>query len=368
MNILITGAFGFVGANLSKALSAAFKHHLIAVDVSEPERHSYSEYIPWDKLHTPGNKKIDAIIHLAGKAHDTRNTAAEQDYFDINLGLTQKIFEFFLQSGAKKFIFFSSVKAAADTVPGQYLTEKTTPAPGTPYGRSKLAAENYLQQQLPSPGTLNSKPETRNPEPGTLNSEPATSSVSPGFQERSELKNVGRTNPAQRGNLQPATSNSLFILRPAMIHGPNNKGNLNLLYKVVSKGIPWPLGAFENRRSFTSIANLNFIVEQLLEKDIEPGIYNVADDEPLSINRLIELIAESHGKKARIWKFSPKQVSRLARLGDKLHLPLNSERLKKLTESYVVSNEKLKKALGIATLPVSAEEGMKETLKSFNNS
>ena len=48
----------------------------------------------------------------------------------------------------------------------------------------------------------------------------------------------------------------VYILRPCMIHGPGNKGNLNLLYGVVSKGMPWPLGAFENRRSFTSIGNL----------------------------------------------------------------------------------------------------------------
>ena len=59
-----------------------------------------------------------AIIHLAGKAHDTKNRSAAQAYFDINMGLTQKIFDFFLESSAKKFVFFSSVKAAADSVVG----------------------------------------------------------------------------------------------------------------------------------------------------------------------------------------------------------------------------------------------------------
>jgi nucleoside-diphosphate-sugar epimerase len=151
-----------------------------------------------------------------------------------------------------------------------------------------------------------------------------------------------------------------------MIHGPGNKGNLNLLYKVVTKGIPWPLGAFENRRSFTSIGNLNFVIQQLLEKDIEPGTYNLADDEAMSTNRLIRLIAGSKGIKAGIWNIPRGWIFFVARVGDKLHLPLNSERLKKLTESYVVSNAKLKKALGIKKMPVSAEEGMQETLKSFN--
>ena len=58
-------------------------------------------------------------------------------------------------------------------------------------------------------------------------------------------------------------------------------------------------------------------------------------------------------------------ISLLARTGDIIHLPLNSERLKKLTESYVVSNQKIKKALGIEKMPVSAAEGMKKTFESF---
>ena len=131
MNILITDAFGFVGTNLSKTLSTAFQHHWFDVDLVQLVAQSppvypvgcnpfwgwivppIFEYVSWDKLHTPDKKKIDAIIHLAGKARDTKNTTEEQTYFDINVGLTEKIFEYFLQSGASKFIFFSSVKAAA---------------------------------------------------------------------------------------------------------------------------------------------------------------------------------------------------------------------------------------------------------------
>jgi nucleoside-diphosphate-sugar epimerase len=179
MNILITGAFGFVGANLSKALSANKKHRLTALDMSEPPAHNYNEFYTWPELDKLSGKPLDAIIHLAGKAHDTRNTAAEQEYFDINLGLTQKIFEFFLQSGAKKFIFFSSVKAAADTVQGDSLTETVEPSPGTPYGRSKLAAENYLLQQFSKPATSNQQPATSNQQPATSNQQPTTSNQQP---------------------------------------------------------------------------------------------------------------------------------------------------------------------------------------------
>ena len=79
----------------------------------------------------------------------------------------------------------------------------------------------------------------------------------------------------------------VYILRPCMIHGPGNKGNLNLLYQLVSKGLPWPLGGFQNQRSFLSVENLCFVIKELLENESIPsGVYQVADDEHcLPMNR-----------------------------------------------------------------------------------
>jgi nucleoside-diphosphate-sugar epimerase len=338
MNILITGAFGFVGTNLSHSLKTHSNHHLIALDIRETESHSFNEYYAWNDLENIDWEKIDTIIHLAGKAHDTKNTSEERTYFDINVGLTKSIFEKFLQSNASKFIYFSSVKAVADSVKGNILTEDAEPTPGTAYGKSKLEAERYLDSRL---------------------HEYTTGRMDDGAMERRGRegeKAIGRKGDGAK---------KVYILRPSMIHGPGNKGNLNLLYKVVKKGIPWPLGAFENKRSFTSIDNLQFAIQQLIEKEINPGTYQIADDKPLSTNQLIRLIAESQSKKTRIWNINKNLISYFAKIGDKLHLPLNSERLKKLTESYVVSNSKLKKALGIEKMPVCAEEGMKKTLRSF---
>jgi nucleoside-diphosphate-sugar epimerase len=157
----------------------------------------------------------------------------------------------------------------------------------------------------------------------------------------------------------------LYILRPCMIHGPGNKGNLNLLYNVVKRGIPYPLGAFENRRSFCSIDNLSFVINGLIENQVASGIYNVCDDETVSTNELIELISISLGKKSRIWHFSKSIIELAAKAGMVLHLPLNTERLQKLTENYVVSNNKIKKALAITQMPVQAGKGLERTLKSF---
>jgi|Laugresbdmm110sd_1035091.scaffolds.fasta_scaffold00244_15 nucleoside-diphosphate-sugar epimerase len=254
----------------------------------------------------------EVIIHLAGKAHDLKKTASSQEYYEVNTELTKKVYDAFLASEATVFITLSSVKAVADEVEGE-LTEQHYPNPITHYGKSKLLAEQYIfSKEIP------------------------------------EGKRV-------------------YVLRPCMIHGPSNKGNLNLLYKIVSKNIPWPLGTFENKRSFCSIDNLMFIFKELIEREgIPSGIYNVADDEPLSTNELIGLIAQSQNRKQKVWKISRSLIEKAARMGDKLYLPLNSERLHKLTSSYVVSNAKIKNAIG-KPLPISSREGLMKTFQSFQN-
>lgn len=146
MNILITGIHGFVGSNLTEAFKN--KYTLYGVDITAPIKDGIIRTFSWKDLEEKTIPAIDIIIHLAGKAHDTKNQAQAQTYFDINTGLTQKAFDYFLQSGAKKFIFFSSVKAAADFVVGNELTEEVIPTPKGPYGESKIAAEDYIHKKF----------------------------------------------------------------------------------------------------------------------------------------------------------------------------------------------------------------------------
>lgn len=311
MNILITGINGFVGSNFTKDWGES--HTLYGLDINQTPKQRVNKIYAWEQLDNILN--IDAIVHLAGKAHDTKNKSLAETYFTINTELTKKIFDYFLASEAKTFVFFSSVKAAADSVLSDVLTEEVVPHPVGPYGESKIRAEKYILAKSQEPR---------------------------------------------------AKSKQIFILRPCMIHGPGNKGNLNLLYNVVKKGIPWPLGAFDNKRSFCSIDNISYIVEQLIVREkIPSGIYHVGDDEPLSTNELIGLISQSIGRKPRIWKFSKSLMNTIATLGSALHLPLTKERLNKLTENYVVSNAKIKQAMGIEKMPVSAHDGMRKTLRSF---
>ena len=339
MNILITGAHGFVGSNLIMALKD--HHTLYGLDIIVPEKEGVMKTFLWKEIEASCSlfqklPQFDAIIHLAGKAHDTKNQSAVQSYFDINTGLTQKIFDFFLQSSAKKFIFFSSVKAAADSVVGDILTEDVIPAPIGSYGESKIKAEEYIINKL------------------TVDNGQLTVAMQHDSAANCQLSTV-----------HCQLNKQVYILRPCMIHGPGNKGNLNLLYNVVKKGIPWPLGAFENHRSFTSIDNLCYVVEGLLTKDAPGGIYHMGDDEAMSTNELITIICEVMGKKSRIWKINRGIMEGCAGIGTLLHLPLNTERLRKLTENYVVSNDKIKRALGIDKMPVTAKEGLIKTIKSF---
>ncbi len=250
------------------------------------------------------------VLHFAGKAHDLKNVSDFLDYYRVNTDFSKDVFNSFLESDAEVFIFLSSVKAAADRVEG-VLTEEKVPEPKTHYGISKLLAEKYMLAQV--------IPENKR----------------------------------------------VYILRPCMIHGPGNKGNLNLLFKLVSFGVPWPLGSFNNKRSFCSIDNLMFVIKELFERrDIPSGVYNIADNDLLSTNDLISIIAQSINRRLIIWRVAPSLVYGLFLLAEKFQLPFKLDMLNKLTDSYVVSNVKIISAIG-RDLPVSARDGLLKTFKSF---
>ena len=303
-NNIITGFKGFVAGNLKKYL--IFRNKQV-IGVS---RIPLSEDLGYDEISIDIMNKSKSFIHLAGKAHDLKRTLEAKDYFKVNTELTKSLFDQFLISDCEVFIYMSSVKAVADGVDG-VLTEDVVSNPITVYGKSKLAAEIYiLSKKIPD-------------------------------------------------------NKRVYILRPCMIHGPNNKGNLNLLYSFVSKGIPYPFGKYVNKRSFVSVENVCFIINELIDNaKIESGIYNLADDFSLSTIDLVKIMSEVINKPTKILKLPKLFVRFLAKVGDFLPIPINSERLLKLTENYVVSNLKIKKAIQ-KKLPLSSKEGIKKTITSF---
>lgn len=260
-------------------------------------------------------KNVEIFINLIGKAHDHKGTATENDYYFANVELTKHIFQEFVRSDSKLFIHISSIAAVEEFESESPLKEQTNSNPVSIYGKTKREAEKWLlEQKLPD-------------------------------------------------------HKKVIILRPAMIHGPGDKGNLGLLYKIISKGIPYPLASFDNNRSFLSIDNFCFFISEIIEnKDrIDSGIYHICDDEPVSTKTVIGIIKKVTNKKTINLSIPKILVQGIAKIGDAIPFPINTKRLKKMTGSLLVSNEKIKNTLHIKTLPVSAEEGLFKTIKSFKN-
>ena len=295
MKIIITGSSGFVGKNLTR-LFQKNGDEVLPLSLRKES---------WELA------AACALIHLAGIEKDTGSTSNHDEYFQVNSYLTEKVFQEFLASDIKDFIFVSSIKAAADSS-DQIVTENERPNPVSPYGKSKLLAEELISKyELP---------------------------------------------PNKR----------LIIIRPCLIHGPEDTGNLKLLYKIAQKGIPYPLGGFINQRSYISVDNLSYLLSEILQKsDFRSGIYNVADDDSLSTNKLIELMYQTLGQKSRVINLPATPIKSVAKMFSKVGVKLIEEKLNKLTDSFVVSNAKIKKELGIDKLPLTAEEGLIGTIKSF---
>ncbi len=312
--VLITGITGFLGTSLvhylhgNKGISVV-GHSRDMLNGKEKFDAYNIDFI--DELSTEAldENDIDAIIHLAGIAHDLSGKFKKKDYQQVNYHNTKKLHEEFANSKARSFVFLSSIKAVVDHT-DSLINEDIVPNPRSEYGISKRHAEEYLSEH-----------------------------------QQKEKK--------------------YFILRPSMVHGPGNKGNLNLLYKFVKAGIPYPLGAFENKRSFLSIDNFCFTIQKILEEKVNPGTYLLSDNEPVSTIELVKLIGSGMGRKVRILRIPKAIIWSIAQIGTWLHAPFNTKSVSKLCENMMVSNQKVLLNLS-DKLPVSSIEGLRKTIKSFN--
>ena len=261
------------------------------------------------------SQSCHVLINLVGQAHDHKGIYTDEDYFHVNVSLTKELFKEFLRIPCFGiFIHVSSIAAIEEfSSTESELSESDKCNPLSAYGKTKRQAEEWLlSEELP----FNKK---------------------------------------------------LIIVRPPMVHGSGDKGNLGLLYRLITKGIPYPLSSFDNRRSFISIDNFNFFIKQIIEnnQNLQSGIYHIADNESISTKDIIKIIKEVTGKRTPDIALPRFFVKAIAKVGDLLPIPLDSKRLKKMTGVLLVSNKKIKQALNIDALPYSAEEGIRRTIKSF---
>jgi nucleoside-diphosphate-sugar epimerase len=307
MNILITGIHGFVGSSLVEAFKG--EHLIYGLDNVTSAMESVEKTFTYAEMkHIP---EVDVVIHLAGKSIDTNELSKVLEYFENNAGLTKCVFDWFLHSKAGMFVYMSSVKAAANEVKGLPLTEDMEPKPFGALGESKLLAEQYILSQW-------------------------------------------------------SGSKKVYVFRPAFMYCGLVNVNLKRMYNWVKDGWPYPFGQFECRRSFTSMGNLNFVLKQMFEKNIPGGIYNISDDGTLRACEVFELIGRVLNKKARIWHLNKYLLRFIARIGTKWHGRFNLHEYRKLNCNFVVSNDKIKQALGIEKMPVSTVDGLTDSILGFS--
>ncbi|WP_191277406.1 glycosyltransferase [Nocardioides flavus (ex Wang et al. 2016)] len=281
---VVTGATGFVGRSIVPILRAR-GHRVITVG----RRGCDLDHAALAGAAIPVGA---CFVHLAGKAHDLRDDTLVAEYDEVNVDLTVEVWNLARRHRAARFVFMSSIKAVIDHSNGP-ITEEVEPSPQTPYGASKLRAERAVAALAEQPD-----------------------------------------------------SPELTILRPCLIYGPEVKGNLRLLQSLVRLRIPYPLGAFQNSRSVLSIRNLAHVVELAGVGALPAGLYNVADDEPLSTVDIVRSMGAAAGRRPLVLRV-PRGLVRLgATVGTMVGGPLTLERLEKMTESLVVDTSRLRRALG----------------------
>ena len=341
MRVLVTGASGFVGRHLIRALRDA-GHEVAACSRSRVEQPGFF-YIASPDLE-PGADwaaalaGVDVVVHLAGLAAvDGLGNSAdlEGEYRKVNVEGTRALAKQAAKAGVKHFVFMSSLHAVAANS-DERLSEQTEPHPVSAYGRSKLAAEKAIQEELRTSGC------------------------------------------------------AWTILRPPLVYGPGNQANFGLLLKLVKTGTPLPLASVRNRRSFIYVENLVDLISKCLGNAKAFGkVYLPSDGEDVSTPELIRAIARAnagvehgawsmeHGDRgntrhafgrrsdlsplrsgsrhsARLFHFPPSLLEAAGRLP-------GLGALRKLTSSLYVDSEPLRRDLGW-TPPFAMEEGLRRTL------
>lgn len=256
MNLLLTGASGFVGQALQAHLLQQRQHQLrSAMRVVPAEIPAGLLICPSPELGAAADwsaalENIEVVIHAAAKvqAMGAQTPETQQVFHDVNVEGTLSLARQAAAAGVKRFIFISSIKVNGEqTVPGRPYSFQDTPSPEDAYGLSKLDAETRLLA------------------------------------------------------LAKETGMEVVIIRPPMIYGPGVKGNFASLLKLVNKGLPLPLGAIHNLRSFVSVTNLVSLIATCIQHPAAGNrVFLVSDGDDLSTTQLLSLIGHAAGKPARL--------------------------------------------------------------------
>lgn len=291
MNLLLTGASGFLGNNVRPILEKTYQVVTIGLTSEDNYTVNIAKEVPELKEY------CEIVLHAAGKAHVVPRTEEEKKaFYDVNLQGTKNLCTALEKSGIPQAFIFISTVAVYGCEFGSNITEKHPLNGDTPYALSKIQAEKFLTEWCNKHGVI------------------------------------------------------LSIIRPSLIAGPNPPGNLGAMIKGIKTGRYLSIGGGKARKSVLMVEDIAHLVPILVKKG---GIYNVCDDEQPSFRQLETVICTQLGKKLPI--SIPFWVAKcMAIVGDCLgkKAPINSLKLKKITESLTFSNEKAKRELGWKPTPV----------------
>lgn len=291
MKLLFTGASGFLGQNIRPILTNNYEITTIGLTEEDTYTVNMAQEIP------VLTERYDVVLHAAGKAHVVPKTEAEkQAFYDVNLQGTKNLCKALEKSGIPKAFVFISTVAVYGCEHGCNITEDHPLNGDTPYALSKIQAEEFLMDWCNAHGVV------------------------------------------------------LSIIRPSLIAGPNPPGNLGAMIKGIQTGRYLSIGGGKARKSVLMVEDIARLIPLLIEKG---GVYNVCDDEQPSFRQLENVICTQLDK--RLPLSIPYWMAKcMAIVGDCLgkKAPINSLKLKKITESLTFSNEKVKRELGWKPTPV----------------
>ena len=252
--VLVTGANGFIGSALCRALVGAGHVPRAAVRRIVPGGKSPESAVGVGEIdgNTDWSKAlrgIEYIVHLASPSDQPRGSPADSlaQYRRVNVAGSRRLAEQAAAAGARRLVFMSTIKVNGERTAERAYTENDAPRPEDAYGISKQEAEQALRDV------------------------------------------------AQKTGLE------FVVLRPPLVYGPGVKGNFLRLMNLVARGVPLPLGAVENRRSFIYIGNLADAIVRALDAPQAAGrTYLVSDGEDVSTPDLVRGLARALGVKPRL--------------------------------------------------------------------
>jgi nucleoside-diphosphate-sugar epimerase len=314
LNILITGASGFIGQRLIQDLLAHTPHQLAAITrttntpLPQKVRPILIDTIDGETDYANHLNGFDVVIHLAARVHRIDDTGASSypAYQATNVEGTQRLASQAAAAGAKRFIYLSSIKVNGEsTHPGQSFTPDDPPQPSDPYALSKHEAECGLMSL----------------------------SLSAGLE--------------------------YVIIRPPLVYGPGVKANFQKLMGMVRRGLPLPLGAINNRRSLVSIDNLISLIRHCIDHPAAANqIFLVSDDQDLSTTELLRCLASAMNRPSRLIPFPTTLLNLTAKLFGK------GEIAKRLLNNLQVDVGKTKTLLDWQPV-ITLDEGIRKTALSY---